>query len=146
MFACDKIKDSKIKENERIREIDMQKLKADMIIMGIIGTAAFLFFVIPLLTGSTDRECVKVFVDGKLQYRYSLSENRTITVGGDKNEYNLILIHDGQVKVTDADCPDKLCVKQRNISRNGESIICLPHRMVVQIESEEESDLDAVTN
>ncbi len=40
-----------------------------------------------------------------------------------------------------ADCPDKLCVKQGKISKSGESIICLPHKVVVKISAEErESD------
>lgn len=124
----------------------MQKLKADIIIIGIMGIAALLLFLLPRWKGSTDREYVQIFVDGKLQYQYSLSEDRTIIVGSDEDEYNLVLIHARQVRVTDADCPDRLCVRQRSISRNGESIICLPHKMVVQIESKEESDLDAVTN
>ena len=63
---------------------------------------------------------------------------------GDEN-YNLLFISGGEVSVFDADCPDGLCVKARNISKSGESIICLPHKLVIQIESKEEGALDAVT-
>ena len=62
-----------------------------------------------------------------------------------EDEYNLLMISDGTAFVSDADCPDKLCVKQRAISRNGESIICLPHKLVIRIVAKEESRLDAVT-
>ena len=31
------------------------------------------------------------------------------------------------------------------ISKNGESIICLPHKLVIQIVAKEESELDAIT-
>lgn len=50
------------------------------------------------------------------------------------------------VDMTDADCPDGLCVNQRPISSDGESIICLPNQVVVQIVSQDESELDAVAN
>ena len=46
----------------------------------------------------------------------------------------------------EADCPDQLCVHQKKISMNHESIICLPNRVVVEIESSENSEYDAVTN
>ena len=78
--------------------------------------------------------------------KYSLLVDRTISVSDDAGGFNLILISNGEVRVCDADCPDKLCIKQRSISKGGESIICLPHKLVVQIISKEESDLDAVTN
>ena len=46
----------------------------------------------------------------------------------------------------DADCPDQLCVNQRAVSADNESIICLPNRVIVEIQSRQESEYDAVTN
>ena len=46
---------------------------------------------------------------------------------------NTLVIKDGTVTVTDADCPDKICVRHPSVSRSGESIICLPHRLVISI-------------
>ena len=43
-----------------------------------------------------------------------------------------------------ADCPDQICVHQRAISKNGESIICLPNKVVVSIEGAEDSQIDVV--
>ena len=45
-----------------------------------------------------------------------------------------------------ADCPDKLCVHQKAVSRDGESIICLPNKVVVSIEGGEDREMDAVAN
>ncbi len=59
--------------------------------------------------------------------------------------YNVVEICDGKASVTEADCPDKLCVGQREISGNGESIICLPHKLVVRTQSEVEGALDGLT-
>lgn len=125
----------------------MRKLKADVLVTAIFLTAALLFFLVPrLFDGQMDEAGVEILLDGELLERYSLSEDRTVTVPGAEEGYNLVLVSGGTVKVTDADCPDRLCMKQKGISRDGESIICLPHRLVVRIQSQKESDVDAVTN
>ena len=46
--------------------------------------------------------------------------------------------------MVEADCPDKLCVHQKAISKNNETIICLPNKVVVQVTSGEESEFDSV--
>ena len=125
----------------------MLKLKADVLVPAIFLTAALLFFLVPrLFDGQMDEAGVEILLDGELLERYPLSEDRTVTVPGAEEGYNLVLVSGGTVKVTDADCPDRLCMKQKGISRDGESIICLPHRLVVRIQSQKESDVDAVTN
>lgn len=125
----------------------MQKLKADIFVIGIILIAALLFFIIPrVMNRQSENGEVEFWQDGKLLYSYSLSEDRIVSVQASDGGYNLVLINGGSARVTDADCPDKLCIRQRSISENGESIICLPHKLVVQITSGKESDLDAVAN
>ena len=44
----------------------------------------------------------------------------------------------------DADCPDKICVNHRSISRDGEGIICLPNQTVVTIRGGEEPEVDEI--
>jgi hypothetical protein len=45
----------------------------------------------------------------------------------------VILVEENSVNVIDADCPDKVCVNHSDIGNVGETIICLPHKMVVEI-------------
>ena len=59
---------------------------------------------------------------------------------------NTVQIENGKVKMAAANCPDQICVHQKAISRNGESIICLPNKIVLKIVDGEEAELDAVTN
>jgi hypothetical protein len=60
--------------------------------------------------------------------------------------YNLIEIGDEKVRVIETDCPDKLCVKQRFISKTGEVIVCLPNRLVVEIKGiDDERDVDYIS-
>ena len=60
--------------------------------------------------------------------------------------YNLIEIGDGKVRVVEADCPDKLDVKQGYISKVGEVIVCLPNRLVIEIKGvSEETEIDGIS-
>lgn len=49
---------------------------------------------------------------------------------------NTLIIDNGKASVTDATCPDGVCVRHRAIGRAGESIICLPHKVVVTVDGE----------
>ena len=87
-------------------------------------------------------DTVKVTVDGELYGIYSLSEPRTeeIRGGEDGGQINRLIIRDGKTYMESATCPDGICVSHRPIFRNGESIICLPNRVVVTVITENTPD------
>ena len=89
---------------------------------------------------------VKVTVDGKLYGTYSLSENRTedIISGENKQFHNRLVIKDNKAYIESASCPDGICVAHRPIHRNGESIICLPNKVVVTVVSNGSADIDII--
>lgn len=126
----------------------MNKFKKDTILIAGILLTALLFWLVPLLLNRINRKfpaAVNVYQDGQLLASYPLTDDLTEAIPWEEDGYNLLLIENGMASVTDATCPDQLCVRQRAISKSGESIICLPHRLVLQIEGEEEGELDAVT-
>ena len=85
---------------------------------------------------------VKVTVDGDIFGVYMLSENATIDIETGKNDEHLnrLIIKDGKAYIETATCPDGICVDHRPISRDGESIICLPNKVVVSIITQNNSD------
>ncbi len=78
---------------------------------------------------------VVVEVDGEVFGRYPLDENTSIRIETGTDGYNVLEIADGYASVTEASCPDKLCVRQHKISRSDETIVCLPNRVVVSVVS-----------
>lgn len=56
--------------------------------------------------------------------------------------YNLLEIGDNEVRVIEASCPDKIDVKQGSISRIGETIVCLPNKMMVEIKGVDKNEID----
>lgn len=82
---------------------------------------------------------VVVRVDGAETARYSLSEEGTYALNGGSN---VLRIEDGTAWLTDADCPDRLCVKQGKVRYDGQTITCLPNRLTVTVYSGEEDGVD----
>lgn len=78
-------------------------------------------------------------VDGKLYDNIHLSTNKgekKLNIKSSSGN-NSILIRDNTIKVISADCKDDLCVKQGEISKVGESIVCLPHKLIIEIKGDE---------
>ena len=87
---------------------------------------------------------VIISIDGEEYGRYSLEENQEIPIVIDGVTTNLLGIKDGVADMTEANCPDKLCVHQREISKSNEMIVCLPNKVVVEISGSEESGFDTI--
>lgn len=106
--------------------------KRDLILLCVIlAVCAASFFVIRLFQrGEGSR--IAITVDGEIYGEYSLSEDQTIEID---NEYgtNVVVISDGKVYMSEADCPDKYCVDQGEKDKSGQSIVCLPHKLIVEI-------------
>lgn len=71
--------------------------------------------------------------DGEELYRFSLVEEAHLSLEAEPGQTNEVEIHGGQVFVSSASCPDQICVHQGKISKKGETIVCLPHKLVIEI-------------
>ena len=111
-----------------------------ILIIAVIFIALSAFFVLRFTTDDGQRVVVKV--DGEVYGTYDLREDNVIDIGGT----NTLVIKDNKAHMDDATCPDKLCIKQKEISKDGESILCLPNKVIVTVESPHSSDVDAVVN
>ncbi|EET62314.1 hypothetical protein BRYFOR_05347 [Marvinbryantia formatexigens DSM 14469] len=80
---------------------------------------------------------------GEEAARLPLSENTELVIGDEEQGYNRIVVEDGAISVTEADCPDKVCVREGKISRTGEFIACLPHELIITIEGGGGETIDA---
>ena len=90
-----------------------------------------------LMGANTNADTATVVIrDGEQNvYELPLNQNTTKTVTTDLGT-NLIEIKDGRVHVEEADCPNQDCVHQGWIDAAGEQIVCLPHKLTVDIVDE----------
>ena len=118
--------------------------KRDVILIGAVRVLAFLGWVVRRAAGTfagEDASRVRITVGGEEYGTYSLSEDQTIEI----NDTNVCEIKDGEVNMIQAGCPDQLCIHQGPIHIQGETIVCLPNRVVVEITgNDKDEQLDGV--
>lgn len=126
--------------------------KGDLLIITAVFLSAIIFGNFVSTGKLDDTKTVIIVRDGKEIHRYRIDENyeKTIRIENE-GEINTINIEDGKVSVTEANCHDELCVKSHKISRDGEMIVCLPHKLYVKIEDDSggmvsEQDVDVIAS
>ena len=111
---------------------------AALMLFGVVLTAAIVCF-------SKNGSMVNITVDGTLYGTYALNEPQEIPIELDGRIANTVVIENGSAHMKDADCPDKLCMRQGSISRDGQTIVCLPHKLVVEVTGGEKEDYDSIS-
>jgi hypothetical protein len=119
--------------------------KNDFLLIGsiiIICLAIIIFMNITKIEGSK----LIITVDGVVYDTLDLNIDTTFTIKGKDGAYNTFEIKDGYVAMLKASCPDKLCVHQKKIHYNSETIVCLPNKVVLQVASKDENNVDMIAN
>ena len=117
-----------------------KKRRRDLIVIASLLVLALALYLI-LGAARTEGGTVVVRVDGVETERHSLFADGTYPLNGGSN---ILVIADGQAWLSEANCPDRLCVRQGRIHYTGQSIICLPNRLTVTVEDGEENGVDFV--
>ncbi len=115
------------------------------IILIIVLSVFSALFTIYLFTVTQHGYKVLVYVDGQLTGEYPLDTDTEVTIMGYNGGNNVMSISNGRVRMSEASCPDRLCIHQGSISRAGQSIVCLPNRVILRIDGKETLDYDAVS-
>lgn len=111
---------------------------AALFVLGILLTIGVYHF-------SENGSAINITVDGQLYGTYALDEEQEIPVELDGRIANVVVIEDGAAYMKNADCRDGLCIRQGAISRNRQTIVCLPHKLVVEVVGGEEETYDAIS-
>lgn len=127
----------------------MNKIKkADILVIFIIVlTSFFIYFFTNKLPKDHENSSKKVVitVDGKIFKEVSLNKDTDIRINSQYGN-NVVHIENGEVQMFESDCKDKICMKMGKIGLNGDSIICLPNRLMVKIvdDAPDDESLDMI--
>ncbi|MBR1383589.1 MAG: NusG domain II-containing protein [Ruminococcus sp.] len=92
-----------------------------------------------LLRPEKEGRRVRIVQDGRTLYTFDLSKEKDRTIDVEyEGRHNIIEIKDGRIRVTEADCPDKICVHQGFLTDTP--IVCMPNRLVIEFEDSGEND------
>ena len=128
-------------EKKRLRRNDIIFIAVLVAVIAIAGVCLYLF--------RGEGNAVTVSVNGKVIATYSLNEDRTEDIHTGEDGLNRLIIKDGKAWIETASCPDGICAAHKPIHRDGESIVCLPNKVVVTVQvtegsQAEEPGVDAV--
>ena len=117
---------------------------AFLVVLGV----ALTFIIYRPTSANSAEQLLEVRQDGTVLMTLSMSKNVTKTIEGNDGAINSFSIENGVVSMQEANCHDSTCIRTGKISRTGETIVCLPHRLVLKIISGDGTssgnDVDAV--
>lgn len=115
--------------------------KADFLLFFIFIAAAALIAAVPLVRSSDGAPMVRIIAQGELAGIYPLDSDNEIEIERDGHR-NVVVIKDNTVHMDYSDCKNQVCVNTGKISKAGETIVCLPNYVIVEIVSSEEGGED----
>ena len=118
-------------ESFKLRKADLLLLAAALVFGAVLAAV--------LLLCASGGGTVQVRVAGAVTAAYPLDRDASYTITGANGGTNLLVIEDGAARIEEASCPDGVCVHTGRIRRNGQSIVCLPNQVVVEIVSDMEN-------
>ncbi|MDO4607636.1 MAG: NusG domain II-containing protein [Clostridia bacterium] len=101
--------------------------KGDIVIIVSVALA-FVASIVLLVSFSKQGNRVVIKQDNKIIYDDGIVINNTV-----KTEHNTITIKNGKVYMSHSDCKNQICVGSGKIEKKGESIVCLPNKVTVEI-------------
>ena len=125
----------------------MKIKKGDIIIsLALLLLSLLMSFGISNSKPKTSGKILRVEQNSKLYGEYPLDIDREV-VFDDGVHFNKIVIKDGKAYMDEANCRDQICTHMREISMNGETIICLPNRVFLEVvdPENENDDIDKVS-
>lgn len=118
----------------------LKKMDIIVVILLLFLSIGMAFFV-QKFKSDENGNYLKVELNGKEYGRYPLNKDKTFKIKIDKDEYNIVEIKNGKVKMREANCRDLICTHMPSIEKVGETIVCLPHRLILEIiSSDDEKD------
>lgn len=128
-------------EKQRLRRNDAIFIAVLLAVIAVVGVC-FYFFRIEgnSVTLRGEGNAVTVSVDGKVIATYPLDEDRVEDIRTGTEGLNRLVIEDGKAWVETASCPDGVCAAHKPIHREGESIVCLPNKVVIAVTTTDGDD------
>lgn len=121
------------------------KKKDFLIILIFAVTAVISWFLVNRTPGNAAKGEVVIYKDRQEFAVIPLTAEKTVVVEDEGGNKNIIRVEGGEARMIEANCKDQICVNTRPARKNGQSIICLPNRVAVEVRSTRENEIDGVS-
>ena len=119
-------------------------IKHDLILLAVFILIAAILFLMLNRTDKTEGNYVYITLDNIEYATIPLDKDTVLSIDSDKGK-NTVVVSDKDVYVESADWPVQICVVHAHLMSEGETIVCLPHRLIITIISKEGSETDAIS-
>ena len=106
--------------------------KKDFILIFVILLIAVVSFGINHFTNAKSGKQIEIYVDNELYKTYDIDDEDEFKIESEEG-YNVVKIHNHGAQITEASCPDKVCIHEGFITKPIESIVCLPNKVHIKI-------------
>ncbi len=114
--------------------MEKRKLRNDIILALAVITLAVLLLLVVTLTRKDGARAV-VIINGEITESFPLGKDTEYDIITE-NGVNTLVIKDGKASIAYATCPDKICANHRAIAHSGETIVCIPNKVVIRIDAD----------
>lgn len=114
-----------------LKALKMKPLDFIIILVFFVASFSVLAFLPSRKAGA---EAV-VRINGKVVRTFNLTENQSWTYQAKNGNWNIIQVEDGKIRDKADNSPDQIAVHRGWISKVGETAICLPHNLVIEVMS-----------
>ena len=114
-------------EHKRLRRNDIVFIAALLAVIAVAGACLYFF--------RGEGDTITIAVDKQVIATYPLNVDRVEDIRTGETGLNRLIIKDGKVWVKTASCPDGICAAHKPIHREGESIVCLPNKVVITVKT-----------
>lgn len=112
------------------------------LIMVALGGSVYLF----LKGNQGGTKYVVITHDQKVVQRIKITDDYSSSYTfKEGDDYNIVKIEKGKVWIEEANCNNQVCVFENPIDKVGQAIVCLPHKLIVEIQGDEERNIDIIS-
>ncbi|HKM18397.1 MAG: NusG domain II-containing protein [Firmicutes bacterium] len=123
----------------------MKIRKGDLLIFVVLMLIGGIVLISNLLQEGQAGITAVLEIDGVIVERFNLEADLENYRAETDLGYNILEFAEGAVRVVEADCPDKICMHFGWIKHVGQTVVCLPHRLVIRIvNGSSDMELDGV--
>lgn len=114
----------------------MSKRKKDLLLITLILVIAVVGLLINFYIQKEPSTYLTISIDQTIVETLDLSKDTELLLETDQGGSNRLIVKDGMAWISEASCPDHVCIHQGKIQLSGQMIVCLPNRVVIQVVSE----------
>lgn len=119
--------------------------KLDFVIVAVLMILSFLPEIIlgASVGKGYNNTYAEITINGKMYKTVALSEHSGEEIFEIKTDdgINIVKIKDNKIGIIEADCPDQVCMNPEYIEKPGQSLVCLPHKVMIEIKGLSDDDV-----